>query len=681
MATVLVVDDRATNRELVRTLLRYQGHQVIEANEGGAALELAHAQHPDLVLTDILMPGMDGYELARELRAAPGTATTPIVFYTANYLEAETRPFAEACGVSRVLLKSSDPEVLMATIDEVLAEGRLPAATIDTATVDHEHLRAVSAKLFDKAKALSDTEARFRFMANSSPVGIAFGDQHGSASYVNARFMEITSLVADDLLGLGWLCCAGEEDHDRILAVVHGHGARGAQHRYRSRVGLADGALHWLDVRVQAVRDDNGEPGGFIAMVDDVTTVVEADRRRRTAQRQQDLDAKDRATERLDSLSTLAGGVAHDFNNILGSILAFENFVTESITELTAAGRLDAPTGRAILGDLEQIRKGGLRATGLTRQLLTFGSRRTINLAALDLNRAIRESNELLAPTIGAHIHIVTHLAPDLHPILAEPTNVAQILLNLTLNAAHAMPDGGTLTIVTSNADNTNDSAHDASTPSGRYARLTIRDTGHGMTSETLARAIEPFFTTKGPGQGTGLGLATVYGIVNQLRGVLGIESSPGRGAVFTIYLPTTDQPVELPPSVASSGGGTETILIAEDESGIRDTLTRTLTKAGYTVLAAADGADALELAEHHPHEIHLLLSDVIMPGMLGDELATRLHERRPATKILFMSGFAGDLVHRYDVLASGGVTALPKPFTTDELLTAVRTTIGIART
>jgi PAS domain S-box-containing protein len=680
MATVLVVDDRATNRELVRTLLRYQGHQVIEAREGGEALELARAQHPDLVLTDILMPGMDGYELARELRAAPGTATTPIVFYTANYLEAETKPFADACGVSRVLLKSSDPEVLMRTIDEVLAEGRLPIGAVDTATVAHEYLRAVSAKLFDKAKTLGETEARFRLMADSSPVGIAFGDKHGSASYVNARLTEITGLPADDLLGLGWLSCVGEEDRDGVLAAARGFGSRDIQHRYRSRFGLPDGALHWLDVRVQAVRNDDGEHSGFIGMVDDVTAVVEADQHRRTAERQQDLDAKDRVTERLDSLSTLAGGVAHDFNNILGSILAFENFVTESITELTTAGQLDAPTGRAILGDLKQIRKGGLRATGLTQQLLTFGNRNIISLSALDLNRAIRESNELLALTIGAHIHIVTHLAPDLPPILAEPTNVAQILLNLTLNAAHAMPDGGTLTIVTSNADNTDGSAEDVSMPSGRYVRLTIRDTGHGMTSETLARALEPFFTTKPPGQGTGLGLATVYGIVNQLRGVLGIESSPGRGAVFTIYLPTTDQPVETPPDVPPPGGGTETILVAEDEDGIRDTLTRTLTKAGYTILAATDGADALDLAEHHPHNIHLLLSDVIMPGMLGDELATRIHERRPATKILFMSGYAGDLVHRYDVLAPG-VTALPKPFTTDELLTAVRTAIGVART
>jgi PAS domain S-box-containing protein len=675
MATVLVVDDRSANRELVRTLLGYLGHRVIEAHEGAEALDLAHAEHPDLVLTDILMPGMDGYELARELRAAPDTATTPIVFYTANYLEAETRPFAEACGVARVLLKSSDPQVLMQTIDEVLAEDRGAAKPFDTVKVDHEYLRAVSAKLFDKAKALSETEKRFRLMADSSPVGIAFGDQHGSANYVNARLTEIMGLPVDDLLDLGWLRCAGDKHRDDVLAAARSVGGREVQRRYRTQIMLPDETVLWLNVNVQAIRGDDGEHAGFIGTFDDVTTLVEADQERGAAERQHDIDAKDRATERLASLSTLAGGVAHDFNNILGSVLAFENFVSESVAELIAAGRLDAEIGRALLADLEQIRIGGQRATGLTQQLLTFGSRKIINLSALDLNRAVRESNDLLAPTIGAHIHIVTHLAPDLRRVLAEPTNIAQILLNLTVNAAHAMPSGGTLTVATSNVDSTDDSDL-----TGPHARLTIGDTGHGMSPETLERAIEPFFTTKRHGQGSGLGLATVYGIVNQLGGVLRIESSPGRGAVVTIHLPTTDQPVEKPPSIPPPAGGNETILVAEDEEGIRDTLTRTLSAAGYTVLVAAHGADALELAERHPHVIHLLLSDVVMPGMRGDELAACLLERRPDTKVLFMSGYAGDLMNRYGVLEPG-VTALAKPFTTEEVLTAVRTTIGVTQT
>jgi PAS domain S-box-containing protein len=677
MFTVLIVDDRSTNRELVRTLLTYGGHRVIEAHEGAEALDLAHAQHPDLVITDILMPGMDGYQLARELRAAPDTAATPIVFYTANYQEAETRPFAEACGVARVLLKSADPQVLMQTIDELLAEGQAAAAPIDTAKTDYEHLRAISAKLFDKAKLLNDTEMRFRLMADSSPVGIAFGDRHGSANYINARLMDIMRLPADSLLGLGWLLCSDYASSDQILRVARGGGPRDVQYRCHTPVGSPDTTLRWLNVHVQTIRDDDGEHAGFVATIDDVTTLVDADRQRIATVRQHDIDAKNRATERLESLSTLAGGVAHDFNNILGSVLAFENFLSESISELTTAGTLDAETGQALLADLEQIRKGGQRATGLTQQLLTFGSRKIISLSPLDLNQAVLESNEMLAPTIGAHINIITHLAPDLRPVLAEPATIAQVLHNLTINASQAMPEGGTLTIVTSNVTVTDVSDMSGPPAAGTYARLTMRDTGHGMTPETAERAVEPFFTTRGHGHGTGLGLATVYGIVNQLGGVLRITSAPDRGAAITIHLPTTNEPVEAPPDAPTPAGGTETILVAEDEDGIRDTLTRSLSAAGYTILAAANGPAALELAQRHPHPIHLLLSDVVMPGMLGDELATQLLEQRPTAKVLFMSGYAGDLMNRYGVLQPG-VTVLPKPFTTGELLNAVRTMIDI---
>jgi PAS domain S-box-containing protein len=680
VAVILVVDDRAINRELARTVLGHGGHRVIEAHDGAEALDLAHAHHPDLVLTDILMPGMDGYELARELRAAPDTAQTPIVFYTANYLEAEIRPAAEACGVARVLLKGADPQVLMRAIDEVLAEGAVPSGAVDTASVDQEYLRVVSAKLFDKAKVLSDTEARFQLMAESSPVGIAFGDRNGSANYVNTRLCEIMGAPVDDLLGHGWLRCASEADHDDILAVAQGSGQRDAEHHYHSRIALPDTMPRWLNVRVRAIRDDDGGHAGFIGTVDDVSALVEVDERRRAAERKNDVDARDRADERLASLSTLAGGIAHDFNNILGSVLAFENFVAESVTELTAAGRLDADTGSALLGDLEQIRVGGQRAAGLTRQLLTFGSRTIIKVAPLDLNRAVRESNDLLAPTVGAHIRIVAHLAPDLHPVLAEPTAVAQILLNVTLNAVQAMPTGGRLTIVTANVDIAGDQRGPTRpAPAGAYARLTIRDTGSGMTPETLERAIEPFFTTAGRGPGSGLGLAIVYGTVNQLGGVLRIESSLGCGAVVTIHLPTTDQPVEAAPDTPTPAGGTETILVAEDEDGIRATLTRSLSRAGYTTLVAAGGADALALAERHPGPIHLLLSDVVMPGMLGDELAACLLARRPDTKVLFMSGYAGDIMNRHGVLKPG-LTVLPKPFTTGDLLTAVRTAIGATR-
>jgi PAS domain S-box-containing protein len=666
VATVLVVDDRASNRELVRVLLRYRGHQVIEAHEGAEALELAHAQHPDLVLTDILMPGMDGYELARELRAADDTAQTPIVFYTANYLEEETRPFALTCGVARVLLKSADPLVLMDAIDAVLAEKRVLAGPIDTAGTNREHLQAIKAKLVERTQALIDTEGRFRLMADSSPVGIVFGDERGSANYVNARLTEIMGVPAEKLLDLGWLSCAGEEHHEEILAAVRGGSSRGFHQGYRCRLSLDHGAERWLTLRLQAAWDDDREYCGFVGTIDDVTALVLADEQRRAEEHQHDLDATNQATQRLDSVSRLAGAVAHDFNNILGAILGFESLLTATITETTAAGRLDAATGRAMLSDLDRIRTGGQRAAGLTQQLLAFGRRTVINVAPVDLNEAVREACELLAPTLGSHITVVRQLAPNLSPILAEPTNVAQILLNLILNAGQAMPHGGIVTVATCQAGTGEDD---------RFTRLTVHDAGHGMTPEVLERAIEPFFTTKPPGQGTGFGLATVYGIVNQLGGKLHIESAPGAGALVTIHLPTSDEPVPAPPAVGGPSGGSETVLVAEDEDALRELVVRILSRAGYAVLAASCGAEALELSEAHAGAIDLLLSDVMMPGMRGNELAARLLVQRPATRVLFMSGYAGELMSDQGALGTG-ISVLAKPFAQHELLAAIRAMI-----
>ena len=381
--------------------------------------------------------------------------------------------------------------------------------------------------------------------------------------------------------------------------------------------------------------------------------------------------------ERLESLSRLAGGVAHDFNNILGAMLGFETFVSEMITELSESGRpIDPETGRTLLSDLEQIRKGGKRATDLTQQLLTFGSRKLLNLTPLDLNQAVRESCDLLAGTTVEQVSIVTHLAAGLPPILAEPINIGQIMLNLAVNARDAMPSGGTLTVTTSVADTP------AGTPAdGRFARLTVRDTGAGMAPDILERALEPFFTTKIDGQGSGLGLATVYGIVNQLGGTLQMRSTPGQGTVVTIDLPTTDQPLRPPPAEPETArGGTETILLAEDEGPLRETTFRTLTRAGYTVLAAASGPAALVLAAAHPEPIHLLLSDVMMPGMPGHELAAQLHAGRPQIPVLLMSGYAGGLMNDHGALPAG-LTVLAKPFTEQEVLIAVRASIGATRT
>ena len=680
MSTVLVVDDQATNRALVRDLLTHRGHTVIEAHEGAEALGLAHSRHPDLVLTDVLMPGMDGYQLAQELRAAPDTSDTAIIFLTSNYLPAEAQPVADACGVADILLKSVDPQTLFDAVDHAIATADKAHRSYDRDEASRARQQAVDAKLVERTRTLAETAARFQLMADHSPVGTVFGDRHGAADYVNHRFSAIMGLPAGALLGLGWLRCLTPDQHEAVRALAGGRRDTGTQHHYRGQVTMPDGTDRWLHVHVQTTPGDDGTPQGFIATVDDITTVVETERRQQAAERKRLVAARIQATQRLESLSRLAGGIAHDFNNILGTILGFETLIAETVSELTENGRLPGEAGRALLGDLGQIRKGGQRATELTQQLLTFGSRQHLALTPLDLNQAIQESNDLLGPGIGEHIQITTDLAADLRPVLAEPVNISQILLSLTRNACEAMPAGGSITITTANCEFTAGDSNDSGLAAGRYARVTLRDTGHGMTPEILERAIEPFFTTKPKGHGAGLGLATTYGLVNQLAGSLRIQSTPDHGTIVTIDLPTTEQTApSLPNEQHEPTGGDETVLLVDDEDGLRDTVARHLTRAGYTVITAADGTEALRQAEHHNGPIHLLLTDVVMPAVPGPELADRLTADRPDTTVLFMSGYAEGLTNDRGVLPPD-TALLSKPFTRTQLLTAVRTALETRR-
>jgi signal transduction histidine kinase/CheY-like chemotaxis protein len=364
-------------------------------------------------------------------------------------------------------------------------------------------------------------------------------------------------------------------------------------------------------------------------------------------------------SQRLESLGQLAGGVAHDFNNLLAVILGYAKFIERR-----------AEPGTRDEHDSAEIRKAGERATRLTRQLLSFARREVVRPRVLDLTGVVLEMEELLRRTLGERVVLKTSLAPDLWPIMADHGQLEQILLNLAVNARDAMPDGGTLTLDTENVEV--DAAYTTTWPEvspGRYVRLRVSDTGVGMDRATAARAFEPFFTTKAKGEGTGLGLATVHGIVAQAGGSVQIYSEAGLGTTFTILLPTTDAPVPGQTGdqlVRPARGGGETILVVEDEPALLEVTRRILDENGYEVLVATRGAEALELADEHAGEIDVLLTDVVMPGMLGKEVAERLTAQRPGVRVLFMSGYAQPVV---------GLTGelIDKPFTEAALLDRLR--------
>ena len=368
--------------------------------------------------------------------------------------------------------------------------------------------------------------------------------------------------------------------------------------------------------------------------------------------------------QKLEAIGRLAGGVAHDFNNVLTAILGSAELLL-----------LDTPRGATSREEVEIIRDAAIRAQELIRQLLAFSARQVLQPAVIDLNNLIKNLGRMLRRLIGEDLVFVTELARDLGAVRVDPGQVEQILVNLAVNARDAMPDGGRLVIRTTNVTVT--SSGDLA--NGRYVLIEVSDSGAGMDEGTMARIFEPFFTTKERGKGTGLGLATVYGIVRQSDGQISVSSAPGSGTTFRIHLPRVDALVEtsrVASPVTAPAAGTETILVAEDEQIVRALIRKVLEQAGYTVLLSDGGTEALQLAERHSGPIHLLVTDVVMPGMNGRELARRLLERRPDTKVLFLSGYAEEAVERHGVLEPG-TAFMQKPFSPTALASRVREVLG----
>jgi PAS domain S-box-containing protein len=426
------------------------------------------------------------------------------------------------------------------------------------------------------------------------------------------------------------------------------------------------------------------EEGPLLCMaIRDVTERIEAQRERARLEAQLEQDRIERQlhqSQRLESLGQLAGGVAHDFNNLLAAILNYAGFVSEEIVhEIELRPADESARLHEMLGDVAQIGAAAERAARLTHQLLAFGRREVIKPEVIDCNAVVSAVDDLLRNTIGEQVVLVVRCAPDLEHVRADRGQLEQVLLNLAVNARDAMPNGGTLTIDTDNlAVNHEHSARDGRPLPGPYVRLRVTDTGTGMDPATLERAFEPFFSTKPKDQGSGLGLATVHGIVSQAGGVVDITSKPGVGTTITILLPSVSSAISAPPpakQVNRRRHGGETILLVEDEDLVLDVARRILTKHGYVVLAASSGEQALERIDQHHGTIHLLLTDVVMPGLTGNQVAALVRKHRPKIRVLYMSGYPESVITSHGV-APKGVRLVSKPFVAADLLDLVRSTL-----
>ena len=405
------------------------------------------------------------------------------------------------------------------------------------------------------------------------------------------------------------------------------------------------GVHHWLIYKFPIV-DENDEVQFIGGMGIDIT------------ERRQ-LEDQLRQSQKMEAIGRLAGGVAHDFNNLLTVISGYGDMIMRGLAP-------DDP----LHGCIEEVLKAANRATSLTNQLLAFSRRQVIQPKVLDLNVLVANMDRMLRRVIGEHIELETVLTPGLGSVKADAGQLEQVIMNLAVNARDAMPEGGRLFIRTGNVSVPHSSRLHADVRPGSYVRLTVADTGKGMDAEIMIHLFEPFYTSKATGKGTGLGLSTVYGIVKQSGGEIVVESEPGSGATFHIYLPRfaaaqdTAQPARTTRAVRA---GTETILLVEDEPGVRQLVREMLFRLGYTIFEAGGGAEALRIFEQHKSGIDLLLTDVIMPQMSGRDLAARLRAVQPALKVLYMSGYTDDMLAHHGVLEPD-VYLLAKPFAPDEL-------------
>jgi len=664
----IVIDDSAADRQLAEILLKHAGFDVESSGDGRSGLDLIKRMKPDLVITDLITPTIDGYELAREVRADAGTASIPIIMVTAHYLEAEVHRLASQIRIQQVVIKPFEPQAFLDAITKAMGDKtgldgfiQLPAGN----EFHIRHLRTVAAKLYEKVRELEATRlkldrtaSRYQLLLKAHPEPIWVFDVE------TLRFLEVNDTAVhlygysrEEFLAMTIRDIYPEADA-MGLAEISMPKLKNLDHSGPWRHRKKDGSLIAVETTTHNLVF-GGRPARYL-MAQDVT-----ERQRSELQLHQ--------AQRMESLGQLAGGIAHDFNNLLGVILNFGWFVKANLTAEVERG--DGERWRPVLKDMERIERAAESAARLTHQLLAFARVDVVQPRPMNINSVVTEMEPLLRRTIGEHIELVAAPGPDLWPVLIDSGQLGQVLTNLVVNSRDAMPNGGKLTIDVANTDV--DAAYASGRPGlkpGRYVLLRVSDTGTGMDKTTLDHVFEPFFTTKARGEGTGLGLATTYGIVNQAGGHIDVYSELGMGTRVSVLLPATDQAeyVEAAPTSEPQARGTETVLVVEDSDDMREITGRILTQNGYQVMVAPNGQDALELATGYAGHIDLLLTDVIMPRMQGSELAPMLVKSRPDLRVLYMSGFAQPALGARGTL-SPEVALLDKPFTEPTLLARVR--------
>ena len=615
--TVLCVDDNEDALLSLRLLLTLENYRVRESSSGAIALTLAG--EADVVVLDVQLPDMSGVEVCQRIKADPTTCFVPVILVSGCYTRSEDKVEGFAGGGDVYLTKPVDPRELVGQIDALLR--------------------------IRKAEVTLQQQAQIIDQIHDAVLGI---DLDGRITRWNRGAARLFGYHSDEIVGHSCapLIQPGERSifFDMLAHCDSGGSESEALLRRKS------GATFPVHGSFSPLRDSRGQAVGLLCYLVDIT-----ERKKLEEQFQQ--------AQKMEAIGSLAGGIAHDFNNLLTVVLGYCDLLLEQL-----------PTGDPSREPIQHICQAGEQAAELTKKLLAFSRRQVMEMRVVNLNTLVRDFEKVFGRLLGEDILFKSELDPRLRLVQVDPVQMQQVLMNLAMNARDAMPQGGRLTIATRNVTIDAGPDHPDLTP-GDHVLLTVADTGRGIAKATMPRIFEPFFTTKEVGRGTGLGLATVFGIVKQSGGTVVVRSEEGQGTTFEVYLPASAAVVAEPRPTKKREeipSGSETVLLVEDEAAVRLLTANVLRTLGYHVLEATDGAEAICAAQMSTRPIDLMITDVVMPHLGGREAVERIRATQPKLRVLFVSGYTDDAIVRHGVLQAE-TPFLHKPFTPPMLAKKVR--------
>ncbi len=648
---VLLIEDSEDDARLLARELRQQGYApTIERVETAPTMRIALKHRKwDVVISDWSMPNFSA-PAALNLLKEEGI-DVPFIIVSGSIGE-ETAVDAMRAGARDFVFKDKLARLTPALSRELR---------------EIEARREAEVALRQSESRLRNSEIRFRALIERSADLIALTAADGTTLYVSPAVESILGELPDHFLGQSFLAFCHPEHRDRVAGVMERLVEEPSESlQIEFRAVHRDGSTRWLEATGRNMLDD-AAVGGIVCNLRDATARKRAEVALRRTEEQL------RQAQKMEAIGNLAGGVAHDFNNLLSVILSYSSLLAQDMTP-----------GDPRRSDLQEIEAAGRRAVDLTRQLLAFSRQQILQPKVVSLNDIVAGMERMLRRLIGEDVELTVLLSSSLGKVKVDPGQIEQIVMNLAVNSRDAMPQGGKLTIETANVElDARYVADHVGAAAGPHVMLAVTDTGIGMDKATQARMFEPFFTTKEKGKGTGLGLATVFGIVQQSGGNVWVYSEPGKGTTFKVYFsqvdPITNPAHDSRPPAGGALTGTETILLVEDEESVRVLARAILRRFGYHVIEAQSGGDALLICEQHTAAIHLLLTDVVMPRMSGRQLSERLRVLRPEMKVLYMSGYTDNTIVHHGVLDSG-VAFLQKPITPETLTRRVREVLDSPR-